>query len=281
MNSVSHAGGFDLAALGLLLAAAVATIVVAFGATLVVARASGRHSVVDVTWGLGFVLVAAVAFVVSGLLGAGSTPVRVTVLVLVAVWGLRLAIYIGWRNHGKGEDPRYAAMLGDDHPPGAVTAHVLRKVYLPQAGVMLVVSLPVLAAMVRGSAVLPLVAVGAAVWLVGFVFESVGDAQLARFKADPANKGQVMDSGLWRYTRHPNYFGDLCVWWGIFLVAAGHPIALVTVVGPVLMSYLLISVTGKELTEKSMSDRPGYDEYVRRTSGFLPLPPGTKAARAT
>jgi steroid 5-alpha reductase family enzyme len=113
------------------------------------------------------------------------------------------------------------------------------------------------------------------------VFESVGDAQLARFKANPENKGRVMDSGLWRYTRHPNYFGDLCVWWGIFLVAAGHPLALVTVIGPVLMSYLLIRVTGKELTEKAMSQRPGYDEYVRRTSGFLPLPPGTAAARAT
>jgi steroid 5-alpha reductase family enzyme len=273
--------GFDLAAGGLLVAAAVVTIVAVFAVTLVVARLAGRHSVVDVAWGLGFVAVAAVAFVVSGLLGAGNAPVRLTVLVLVGLWGLRLAGYIGWRNHGKGEDPRYAAMLGDDHPPGAVTVHVLRKVYLPQAAVMLVVSLPVLAAMVRASTVLVLVVLGAAVWLLGFVFESVGDAQLARFKANPENKGRVMDSGLWRYTRHPNYFGDLCVWWGIFVVAAGHPLALVTVIGPLLMSYLLIRVTGKELTEKSMSQRPGYDDYVRRTSGFLPLPPGTSAARAT
>ena len=119
------------------------------------------------------------------------------------------------------------------------------------------------------------------VWLVGFVFESVGDAQLARFKANPENKGKVLDSGLWRYTRHPNYFGDFCVWWGIFLVAAGHPAALVTIVGPALMSYLLIGVTGKELTEKSMSTRPGYAEYVERTSGFFPLPPGSAPARAT
>ncbi|MEJ2890698.1 DUF1295 domain-containing protein [Actinomycetospora aeridis] len=272
---------FDLAAFGLLLVGAVATVVVAFALTLVVARATGRHSVVDVTWGLGFVAVAVVAYLVSGVLGVGDTVVRTVTLALVAVWGLRLGIYIGLRNRGKGEDPRYAAMLGDDHAPGAVTTTVLRRVYLPQAGVMLVVSLPVLAAMVRASTVTAVVVVGVVLWLVGFVFESVGDAQLAAFKADPGNKGKVLDTGLWRYTRHPNYFGDACVWWGVFAVAAGHPLALVTVVGPLLMTYLLVSVTGKELTEKSMSGRPGYDEYVRRTSGFLPLPPGSRPARAT
>jgi steroid 5-alpha reductase family enzyme len=272
---------FDLATLGLLVGAAVVTVVVVFAVTLAVARAVGQHSVVDVAWGLGFVAVAAVAFAVTGVLGVGDAVVRGTVLALVAVWGLRLAIYIGRRNRGKGEDPRYAAMLGDDHPPGAVTAYVLRKVYLPQAGVMLVVSLPVLAAMVRDATVLPLVIAGAVLWLVGFAFEAVGDAQLAAFKADPANKGRVLDSGLWRYTRHPNYFGDACVWWGVFVVSAGHPLALAGAVGPLLMTYLLVSVTGKELTERAMSGRPGYDEYVRRTSGFLPLPPGSRPARAT
>jgi steroid 5-alpha reductase family enzyme len=272
---------FDWAAAGLLLAVAAAVVVVTFAVTLLVARAVGKHSVVDVTWGLGFVLVAVAAYVASGLLGVGNPTVRLVALALPAIWGLRLAIYIGWRNRGKGEDPRYTAMLGDDQPAGAITWTVVRKVYLTQAGVMLVVALPVLAAMVRSATVAPLLVVGGLVWLVGVLFESVGDAQLARFKANPDNKGKVLDSGLWRYTRHPNYFGDFCVWWGIFGVAAGHPAALVTVVGPALMSYLLIGVTGKELTEKSMSGRPGYDEYVRRTSGFFPLPPGTAPARAT
>ena len=272
---------FDPAALGMLLAGAGGGGGAAFSVTLAVARATGRHSVVDVTWGLGFVAVAVVAYVISGVTGVGDAGVRTVVLALVAVWGLRLALYIGWRNHGQGEDPRYAAMLGDDHAPGAVTSTVLRRVYLPQAGVMLVVSLPVLAAMVRMSTVLPVVIAGVVLWLVGFVFESVGDAQLMAFKADPDNQGKILDTGLWRWTRHPNYFGDACVWWGIFVVAAGHPLALVGVVGPLLMTYLLVSVTGKELTEKSMSQRPGYDEYVRRTSGFLPLPPGSRPARAT
>jgi steroid 5-alpha reductase family enzyme len=253
------------------LVAAVLTVVVTFAVTLLVARAAGRHSVVDVTWGLGFVLVAAVTFAVTAALG----------VVLVAAWGLRLAGYIGWRNHGKGEDPRYTAMLGDDQPPGAITTTVLRRVYLPQAGVMVVVVLPVLFAMTRASTVLPVVAVGGVLWGVGLACESIGDAQLVRFKADPQNQGRILDTGLWRYTRHPNYFGDACVWWGIFIVSVGHPLALVGVVGPLLMTYLLVNVTGKELTEKSMSERPGYADYVRRTSGFVPLPPGTRAARAT
>jgi steroid 5-alpha reductase family enzyme len=272
---------FDLATLGLLAGAAAATVVVVFAVTLGVARAVGRHSVVDVSWGLGFVAVAGVAFAVTGVLGAGDAVVRTTVLALVAVWGLRLAIHIARRNHGKGEDPRYAEMLGDDHPPGAVTAYVVRKVYLPQAGVMLVVSLPVLAAMVRDATVLPLVVAGAVIWLVGFAFETVGDAQLAAFKAEPATEGTVLDTGLWRYTRHPNYFGDACVWWGVFVVSAGHPLAVAGVVGPLLMTYLLVSVTGMELTERAMSGRAGYAEYVRRTSGFLPLPPDSRPARAT
>ncbi|MDL5156463.1 DUF1295 domain-containing protein [Actinomycetospora termitidis] len=272
---------FDWAAAGILLAVAAGVVVVTFAVTLLLARAMGRHSIVDVTWGLGFALIAVAAYVTSGLLGVGNDAVRLVALLLPVIWGLRLGGYIAWRNHGKGEDPRYTAMLGEDHPPGAITWTVVRKVYLTQAGVQLVVVLPVLAAMVRDSTVSAVLILGALVWLVGFFFESVGDAQLARFKADPRNKGKVLDSGLWRYTRHPNYFGDFCVWWGIFLVAVGHPAGLITIVGPALMSYLLIGVTGKELTEKSMSDRPGYAEYVERTSGFFPLPPGSAPARAT
>lgn len=272
---------FDWPAFGVLVAVTLAVIGVVFSITLVVARAAGKHAVVDSTWGFGFAAIAAAAYVVTGLAGVGDATVRLVALLLSALWGLRLGGYLTYRNHGKGEDPRYSAMLGDDHPPGAITTTVLRKVYLTQGVVMLVVSLPVLAAMVRSSTVTAVVVLGVVVWLVGFVFESVGDVQLQRFKADPENQGRILDSGLWRYTRHPNYFGDACAWWGIFLVAAGHPWALLTVVGPALMTYLLVSVTGKELTEKSMSDRPGYDEYVRRTSGFLPLPPDTKPARAT
>jgi steroid 5-alpha reductase family enzyme len=116
--------------------------------------------------------------------------------------------------------------------------------------------------------------IGAALWLVGFVFEAVGDRQLARFRADPANRGQVMDRGLWRYTRHPNYFGDACVWWGLFLIACDHWTGSLTVLSPALMTFFLVKGTGKPLLEKGMRrTRPGYGEYAARTSGFFPLPP--------
>ena len=115
---------------------------------------------------------------------------------------------------------------------------------------------------------------GAAVWLVGLLFESVGDRQLARFKADPTNEGKVMDRGLWRYTRHPNYFGDFMVWWGLYLIALATVVAWWTVIGPIVMSVLLIRVSGKAMLEKTIGKRrPGYDDYVRRTSGFFPMPP--------
>jgi steroid 5-alpha reductase family enzyme len=135
------------------------------------------------------------------------------------------------------------------------------------------VSIPVQVAMFETSEPGALLYIGTAVWAVGFAFESIGDWQLARFRADPANQGQVMDRGLWRYTRHPNYFGDACVWWGLWLIAAQQWQGLVTVLSPVLMTWTLTRKTGKPTLEKDIADRrPGYKEYVERTSGFVPLP---------
>jgi steroid 5-alpha reductase family enzyme len=128
--------------------------------------------------------------------------------------------------------------------------------------------------MVPGSQIGPLAWVGFAVWMIGLCFETIGDAQLARFKADPANRGRVMDRGLWRYTRHPNYFGDFCIWWGLYIVALDASGTWWTVVGPLVMSTLLIRVSGAALLEKSLtSRREGYADYIRRTSGFFPRPP--------
>jgi len=268
----------SFAALLLTLALSAAAVAVLFLATLGVATAVGRQAVVDVVWGPGFAVVALVAFVV----GDGLGWRNMLLLALVSVWGLRLGVHIYARGRGKGEDPRYADIMAQS--PGHPVAHAFRKVYLPQALVMWVVSLPVQVGMnATGSGVLVAfaVAAGVAVWLVGFAFETVGDLQLTRFKADPANHGTVLDAGLWRYTRHPNYFGDVCVWWGIFGVSLGSPWVLLTAVGPALMTRLLTKTTGKELMEKHLSQRAGYAEYVERTSGFLPLPPGSRAARAS
>jgi steroid 5-alpha reductase family enzyme len=130
------------------------------------------------------------------------------------------------------------------------------------------------AGMVQQVPVSAITVAGWLAWLVGFFFEVGGDWQLARFRADPANRGQIMDRGLWRYTRHPNYFGDACMWWGIFLISYGSPLQLVTLVSPLLMTFILTRGTGQRMTERRMSgNRPGYAEYVRRTSGFIPLPP--------
>jgi steroid 5-alpha reductase family enzyme len=264
----------------LLLTLLLSTVAVAvlFGATLAVAGAVGKQAVVDVVWGPGFALVA----LVSAFTAAGSGWRKGLLLALVAGWGLRLGGHIFWRNRGKGEDPRYADIMAQ--APGHPVAHAFGKVYLPQALVMWVVSLPVQVGMnTRGGGALVAVGVGIgiAVWLVGFVFETLGDAQLTRFKAQEANRGKVMDSGLWRYTRHPNYFGDVCVWWGIFGVSLGSPWVLLTVVGPLLMTRLLTKTTGKELMEQHLSAREGYADYVERTSGFVPLPPGSRLARSS
>jgi steroid 5-alpha reductase family enzyme len=196
----------------------------------------------------------------------------VLITVLTVVWGLRLAAYIGWRGRGAGEDPRYDEML--TRAQGSRTAYAFRKVYLTQAGLIWLISAPVQAAMFEPGPLGAAAIAGGLIWLCGLAFESAGDWQLARFKANQANRGQVMDRGLWRYTRHPNYFGDACVWWGLFVVSCGSWLVLGTVFAPVLMTYLLAAGSGKPITEARRAERPGYAEYVARTSGFIPLPPG-------
>lgn len=238
---------------------------------------AGRDaSIVDIFWGPGFMLVAWAVFAWVGAhdLPDGGEARRWLLVSLVTVWGLRLGGYLARRNHGKGEDFRYAAMR--EKAGGRFWIVSLFKVFLLQGALMWVVSLPVQAGQLaaRPDGIGPLAIAGAAVWAVGLFFEAVGDAQLARFKADPANRSRVMDRGLWRYTRHPNYFGDFLVWWGIYLVALEGDGAWWSFVGPLVMSWLLLRVSGVTLLEKTISTRrPGYAEYVRRTSAFLPRPP--------
>ena len=263
--------GVELGPLAWNLAATAVAVAAVMLITLAVATRIGVYAIVDVAWGLGFVLVAVITFVLSVSHGDGGR--RALVLTLTAIWGLRLAAHIFRRNRGRGEDPRYARMLRG-HDAG-VARFVLTRIYLPQGRIMWVVSLPIQVAMYIGTGLGPAAMIGVAVWVLGMVFEAAGDWQLARFKADPANDGSVMDRGLWRYTRHPNYFGDACVWWGLFLIACEHWMGLLTIVSPLLMTHLLVNVTGKALLERQMSRTRGqaYADYVARTSGFFPLPP--------
>lgn len=225
-------------------------------------------SIIDPIWPVGFVVAAWIAFTVGG----GDEGRRWLLAALVTVWGLRLSLHLARRNFGKGEDPRYARMR--ERRPRVFWIRSLVTVFLLQGLLMWIVALPVQMGSVPDTDLGALAWIGAAVWAVGFFFETVGDWQLDRFRANPANKGQVLDTGLWRYTRHPNYFGDFCVWWGIFLVAAETGIGAASIIGPILMSVLLIRVSGAALLEKGLANsRPGYAEYVRRTSGFFPRSP--------
>ena len=229
-------------------------------------------SLIDMFWGTGFVVVVWVSYFVANF-GSETVDQRLLlVCLLTTIWGARLSLYLFWRNHGKPEDYRYAAMR-EKH--GARFWWVsLLTVFLLQGILLWFVSLPV--QVVAGSEFASLGwldGIGAAVWAIGFIFESVGDYQLARFRSDPANRGKVLETGLWRFTRHPNYFGDFCVWWGLYLIAIGG--GGVWMIGsPLLMSFLLIKVSGVRLTEKSISNRrPAYESYKRRTNAFFPWLP--------
>lgn len=254
-----------------LVASAIAIAVLMVG-TWLVSLPLRNASIVDPIWPLGFVLVGWVSAVVGH-----SDPVRVGLLVgMVSIWGLRLSIHLFSRNIGHGEDFRYQAMRRRIGPRFGLVS--LLTVFALQGTLMFIVSLPLqFGAGIEGGAGLAgvLMVAGLLVWVVGFLFEAVGDAQLRAFKADPSSAGQVMDRGLWRYTRHPNYFGDACVWFGIFLVgASAGGWAWIGAVSPIVMTYFLRFVSGVTMLERAMvKRRPAYADYMRRTSAFLPRPP--------
>lgn len=224
-------------------------------------------SIVDVFWGLGFVVIAFLTFFLTG----DSTSRKALLLALTSVWGLRLAAYLAWRKSGTPEDYRYRAMRESIGPRFWLVS--LFVVFGLQGLIMNVVALPVVAGQMDRSPLSGWAVLGVALWTLGLLFETIGDYQLARFKADPNNSGKVMDRGLWRFTRHPNYFGDFLVWWGIYFAALGES-TWWTAIGPLVMSFLLIRVSGVALLERSLRrDKEGYADYIARTSSFFPWPP--------
>ncbi len=266
--------GFDTT--GFLVALPITLLAVALlmAVTFAINERAGRHSGVDVTWGLAFVVAAVTAWALS--LGEGGNGRRTVVLLLVAAWGLRLATHIYLRNRKhSGEDPRYTDMLDRAEERGhSREAYAFRMIYLTQAALAWFVSLPVQVAVFQRGGFGWLGYVGIAVWAVGLFFEAVGDHQLTVFKRDEGNKGKVLDTGLWHYTRHPNYFGDATVWWGLSLIAFAMWPGILTIASPIVMTYLLSKGTGAATLEKDIGDRrPGYADYVKSTSGFVPLPP--------
>jgi steroid 5-alpha reductase family enzyme len=236
--------------------------------TWVVSLVLRDASVVDPVWPLAFIAVAITALIA----GSGDEGRRILIACVVAIWGARLSIHLLVRNAGKEEDFRYAAMRAKRGHRFWLTSLVT--VFLLQGLLVWVVSLPVQLSAIPDRPLGWLAIVGAIMWAIGVVFETIGDTQLMRFKANPGSRGQVLNTGLWRYTRHPNYFGDFLVWWGIFLIAAESGAGAWGVAGPLLMTLLLVKVSGAGLLEKDIAvRRPGYADYVRRTSGFIPRPP--------
>ena len=255
-----------------------AVVVAAMVATAVWSHRVRRFAVIDAAWGATYVLVA----VVGALVAAGGDPWRRwLVTALVALWGARLARHLFTRVSGAGhDDPRYEEMLGGRFEQVPFSRVVL-KVFVLQGATILLVGAPLVVGQTSETRWPAAIGAGVVLWLVGVVFESVGDAQLAAYRADP-DRAAILDTGLWAWTRHPNYFGDACVWWGVWLVgavAAGPLPALATVWAPLLMTWLLTVVSGARLTERRMQGRPGWDDYAARTPMFLPRPPQGRHAR--
>ncbi len=224
-------------------------------------------SIVDIFWGPGFIVAAVVYFVLTD----GFLPRKLLITALVVIWGLRLGIHIASRNLGKGEDYRYRAWREEAGKQWWWRSFF--KVFLLQGVLLWIISAPLLAAQFSPTPdrVTVFDIAGAVVWGIGFFFEAVGDWQLVQFKRNPENKGKLLRTGLWRYTRHPNYFGDATLWWGYFIIALGAPFGFVTIFSPIIMTVLLMRVSGVAMLEKTLVEtKPGYKEYVETTNAFFP-----------
>ncbi len=228
---------------------------------------------IDSVWAGGMVALAISTFIQS----AGHEPRKLLLLVICAAWGLRLAGYLLWRWRKQGPDRRYVRMMAKAEAENGwgFAEATLRLVFAIQAPLLFIVCLPVQLGQISDHPALGYLAwTGAVLAVVGLAFETIGDWQLVRFRADPANAGRVLQTGLWRYTRHPNYFGDACVWWGLYLIAAETPIGLWALPGPVLLTWTLMKWSGAPTVEYRLrKTRPDYVRYIETTSGFIPLPP--------
>lgn len=227
-------------------------------------------SIIDIFWGFGFVLV---CWWITSKVGLQElTSKQVVFIILVSLWGLRLAIYLAIRNLGKGEDFRYAAWRKQfGHRWWWLSFF---RVFMLQGIIMLVLSSLFLPILLDDSIPNLLTYAGIGLWGVGFFFEAVGDYQMMRFKGDPDNHGKVMETGLWKYTRHPNYFGDALIWWGYFFFALSHPLGLYFIVCPLIMNFLLVRVSGVAMLEETLiKSKPKYHDYIRKTSAFIPRLP--------
>ncbi len=227
-----------------------------------------NNSIVDMGWGMGFVLIAWYLMIENW----NFYIPRLIMTVLITIWGLRLFIHIIQRNLGKEEDFRYKKWR--EEWGKWLIPRAFLQVYMLQGVFMGIISLPVILIRYKaGTWDLLILLIGLAVWIIGFIFESLGDKQLKNFINNPNNRGKIMDQGLWKYTRHPNYFGEATMWWGIFFIGISAGVSIISIISPLTITTLLLFVSGVPMLEKSMKDKPGYKEYAEKTSIFIPFPP--------
>lgn len=231
----------------------------------IIAYIKQDNTVADTAWGLGFIIAAWGSF----LYAENSQPTGYLVCTLVTLWGLRLILHINARNKGKGEDPRYKQLRAQW---GIwATLHSFFKVFMLQGLLLLIIAYEIIVVSANTNAPLtPLIYLGLIVWIIGFLFESIGDYQLYTFMKNPAHKGQIMTSGLWHYTRHPNYFGEITIWWGIYLMACTAPLGLSAIISPLTITILLLFVSGIPMTEKMFESNPAFQAYKEKTSALIP-----------
>lgn len=244
-------------------------LLVFFIVTFIIAQSQRNNGLIDIAWGLGFVFSAWFSFWI----GKPSGAVPLTMTFLVTVWGLRLTYYLMRRNLGKPEDFRYANMRATWNP-ATFYLRMFIQIYLLQLALNFLINWTTITTNLQDLSGWSLLATGGiAIWLVGFFFESVGDWQLKRFKSDPQNKGKLIEIGLWRYSRHPNYFGEAVQWWGIYVMAISSGRNYWLIVSPLLITLFLLFISGVPMLEKKYAGRPDWEDYKRRTSKFIPWLP--------
>ena len=232
-----------------------------------IALARKRNDVADTAWGLGFLMLALASLYFSG----NFSSRKILVLSLVTIWSLRLSTHIYLRNRGKAEDYRYNQWRQEWGKWFYLRTYL--QVFLLQGVLLFIISVPVILVNNFSSSSLNILdALGVLVWLIGFYFEAVGDYQLSKFINDPNNKGKLMCSGLWQYTRHPNYFGEVAQWWGIFIIALSVNYGWASIIGPITITFFILKVSGVPMLEKKMENNPDFADYKKRTSVFFPLP---------
>lgn len=223
-----------------------------------------RNDIADTAWGIGFFIAACVPLYMYGV----QSLQQIIVTLLVLIWGARLSIHIHMRNRHKGEDPRYLAWR---QTWKWFYTRSFFQIYMLQGCLLILIVSPVLFIHTFASSELSIYTyVGIIVWLIGFFFESRGDTQLKKFIQNPDNRGKIMDQGLWAYTRHPNYFGEVTQWWGMFIIALSVPYGIYSIIGPLTITFLILKVSGIPMLEKSFIGRPGWEEYKAKTSVFIP-----------